>query len=305
MAKFIKQVSAANGSVLAAAGDCCCPGRCDPGTCLYEGDFDATAASWPDAGHPPNDPFNCFDMPDVPRLIRQGCGPCAPAQWIAGNQCPWFRSRVIGLHFVVVNGLLVPQVTWGEECANIYSKTLTCFYDLSGPWKCCGPNAFIRRATCAARFFPPESETNPDFGSACTGRPLLPGPAQITLHNVDSTRNEVQTISKFPAGSGSVLVGQYRLTFNGQQTSDLNSTDNAATVQAALEGLSTIGSGNVLVSGGPLATGSLTVRFAGSLAPGCRPIITITNGTIPLTCIPPNFCVAGVMRTQKGIHPCE
>jgi hypothetical protein len=49
--------------------------------------------------------------------------------------------------------------------------------------------------------------------------------------------------------SGTSTGGTFTLTFNGQTTATIAYNANAATVQSALEALSTIGSGNVLVSG--------------------------------------------------------
>jgi autotransporter-associated beta strand protein len=54
--------------------------------------------------------------------------------------------------------------------------------------------------------------------------------------------NDVQTIDIFGLG------GTFRLTFNGQTTADLPAAINAADLTTALEGLSTIGAGNVSVT---------------------------------------------------------
>jgi hypothetical protein len=66
--------------------------------------------------------------------------------------------------------------------------------------------------------------------------------------------------------SGS-LGGTYTLTFNGQTTTALAFNASAATVQAALVALSSVGTGNVVVSGTTptVAGGALQVNFAGSL----------------------------------------
>lgn len=66
-----------------------------------------------------------------------------------------------------------------------------------------------------------------------------------------------------PVASGNVEAGTYDLTFDGQTASGLNYNDSAATIQTALEGLSSIGSGNVTVSA--TANGN-TVEFQGALA---------------------------------------
>ena len=66
----------------------------------------------------------------------------------------------------------------------------------------------------------------------------------------------------------------YTLSFGGQTTGTLRSIDDAATVQAALVALSTIGVGNVLVSSTPSVTGQVfTVTFRGTLAGVNQPLL--------------------------------
>jgi len=74
----------------------------------------------------------------------------------------------------------------------------------------------------------------------------------------DST-DEVQTVTE--GGSG---LTSFTLTFSGQTTASLDDQATAAEVQAALEALSNIGEGNVLVTGSP--GGVYTVTFRGALA---------------------------------------
>lgn len=76
-------------------------------------------------------------------------------------------------------------------------------------------------------------------------------------------RAEVQTITVDATG------GTFTVTYSGQTTAALAFDITAANLQAALEGLSTIGSGNVTVTGGPGDAGGNTpysVTFAGALA---------------------------------------
>lgn len=75
------------------------------------------------------------------------------------------------------------------------------------------------------------------------------------------TSEEAQTLTE--GGSG---LTSFTITFSGQTTASLDDDATAAQVQAALEDLSTIGEGNVEVTGGPLATGPFTVKFVGDLA---------------------------------------
>jgi len=83
--------------------------------------------------------------------------------------------------------------------------------------------------------------------------------------------------------------GSWDLTVDDGTTSEtavLNATDDAATVQAAVEALSHVGAGNVAVSGGPGDDGG-TTPYSVSIDPGdiaATPTITVAdNGGTPLT----------------------
>lgn len=71
--------------------------------------------------------------------------------------------------------------------------------------------------------------------------------------------SEVQTVTE--GGSG---LTSFTLTFSGQTTASLDDQATAADVQEALEALSNIGAGNVVVTGSP--GGVYTVTFTGDLA---------------------------------------
>lgn len=73
------------------------------------------------------------------------------------------------------------------------------------------------------------------------------------------TSEEVQTVTE--GGSG---LTSFTLTYSGQTTVSIAAAASAATVQAALEGLSNIDPGDVAVTGS--AGGPYTVTFAGRLA---------------------------------------
>ena len=77
----------------------------------------------------------------------------------------------------------------------------------------------------------------------------------------NGTTEEVQTLTE--GGSG---LTSFTITFDGQTTESLDDDATAAQVQAALEALSSVGDGNVEVTGGPLGTGPFTVKFVGDLA---------------------------------------
>src|SRR5262249_17790613 len=90
--------------------------------------------------------------------------------------------------------------------------------------------------------------------------------------------NEVQAVTV----TGSGLSGTFQLTFAGQLTAVIDVlADTAATVQAKLEALPTIGAGNVLVSGSTRATGgTYFITFTGPLASTSVPQVGIVNDTI-------------------------
>jgi hypothetical protein len=75
-------------------------------------------------------------------------------------------------------------------------------------------------------------------------------------------------------------AGQFTLSFEGQTTPDLPFNAPTASVQAALEALSTIGSGNVSVSQSPT---HYLVTFTGALANTDVEALSAASGTTPLT----------------------
>lgn len=104
--------------------------------------------------------------------------------------------------------------------------------------------------------------------------------------------SEEQTLSITGAPTG----GTFTLTFSGQTTSPLAYNAAAAQVQAALESLSSVGSGNVLGGGGALPGTPVTLTFRGDLANQPQPLIVVsaslTGGTSP---------AADVSQTAAGV----
>lgn len=98
---------------------------------------------------------------------------------------------------------------------------------------------------------------------------------------VQTEHDEVQSITI----TGSPTGGTFTLTFGGQTTSALNWNATAGQVQTALQALSSIGSGNALVSGGPGPGTPFQVDFTGALAYASQSLITrassLTGGTSP------------------------
>ena len=73
---------------------------------------------------------------------------------------------------------------------------------------------------------------------------------------------------QFTLQASTATAGTYTLTWQGQTTSAINYNANAATVQSALEALSTVGAGNVTVSGTlTTASSGFSVRFTGAALP--------------------------------------
>src|SRR5262249_13187164 len=72
-----------------------------------------------------------------------------------------------------------------------------------------------------------------------------PAVTPVTVLDGQLTGNEVQSINFF----GNVIQGYYTLNFNGVVTTPIAYNATAAQVQAALEALGTIGTGNVVVTG--------------------------------------------------------
>lgn len=93
--------------------------------------------------------------------------------------------------------------------------------------------------------------------------------------------NEVQTLTV----TGTPTSGTFKLAFRGVATANIQYNASSAAVQAALELISTIGSGNVAAAGGPLPT-AVTLTFQNNLAGQNVALITptdvtLTGGTTP------------------------
>ena len=124
--------------------------------------------------------------------------------------------------------------------------------------------------------------------------------------------NEVQTATI----TGSPTGGTFTLTFGGQTTAATAYNATAATVQANLEALSTIGSGNVSVSGS--AGGPYTVTFqndlgytnvaamtasGASLTGGSSPSVTIATSTAGSAGTPGTFTQYASTATDGSQTP--
>jgi hypothetical protein len=97
-----------------------------------------------------------------------------------------------------------------------------------------------------------------------------------------SPTNEVQTLTV----TGTPTGGTFRLSFRSVSTAAIAFNATSAAVQAALEAISTVGSGNVLCAGGPLPASPITITFQGVLAGQNQPLISVnspafTGGSTP------------------------
>lgn len=147
--------------------------------------------------------------------------------------------------------------------------------------------------------------------SGATSIVIPAGSTQATATRVtDSSAVQTITITGAPTG------GTFPLTFAGQTTSGLAFNATTAVVQTALQGLSSIGSGNATVGG---SAGNYVVTFAGTLAETAVAAITssgasLTGGTSPgvtvsvtatdtITGVLSGGLIGGAITTSFGVIP--
>jgi hypothetical protein len=96
--------------------------------------------------------------------------------------------------------------------------------------------------------------------------------AEVVTFAPVTGQNDVQTVSE-----GAATSGTFKLTVLGQQTAGIAFGATAAAIQAALVALSTVGSGQVVCSGGPLPTTPVVCTFQGTLAKTVVPTMSVDN----------------------------
>lgn len=97
---------------------------------------------------------------------------------------------------------------------------------------------------------------------------------RCTTCSAGISQNEKQAIDVKASG------GTFTLTFNAQTTSALAWNIDAAALQTALEGLSSIGVGNVTAIGGPGGTTPFTIEFIGVKAKTEQTLITANSALL-------------------------
>lgn len=107
----------------------------------------------------------------------------------------------------------------------------------------------------------------------------------LLVPETGASQNDVQTLTI----TGTPTGGTFTLSFNGYTTAAIAYNATAAAVQAALELLPNIGSGNVTCTGGALPGTGVTITFGGLLANEPQPVITttdsLTGGSSPASAI--------------------
>jgi hypothetical protein len=129
-----------------------------------------------------------------------------------------------------------------------------------------------------------------------------------------SSVNEVQTLTI----TGTPTGGTFRLSFKSVSTAAIAFNASAAAVQAALEAISTVGTGNVVATGGPLPATAVVLTFQGQLAGTNVPLITVntpafTGGTTPTATVAETTPGSGLYDplgswfplggTKNGVNP--
>jgi hypothetical protein len=114
---------------------------------------------------------------------------------------------------------------------------------------------------------------------------------QVLAQIAAAAASSVQTLSITGTAPTS---GQFVISFNGQLTSAIPYNATTAQVQAALQALPNVGSGNVTCTGGPLPGTAVVCTFAGTLANLPEPLMTTQSSTL-------NTGTAAIAMTTAGV----
>jgi len=95
------------------------------------------------------------------------------------------------------------------------------------------------------------------------------------IHSGAAGTSEVQTLTI----TGSPGAGTFGLSYEGEETAALAYNASAATVQTALEGLTTVGTGNVVCTGGDLPGTAVVMTFQNALGGTDLNMVAVIGGT--------------------------
>ena len=130
-----------------------------------------------------------------------------------------------------------------------------------------------------------------------------PFPTEINdiVRTATTSTDEVQSL----AISGTPTGGTFTLTFKGYTTAPIAYNAAASDVQSALELLSTVGSGGVTCTGGPLPGAPVVITFANQLGGQSVPLIVadgagLTGGTTPAAAVTRTTAGFGQWDAQSG-----
>lgn len=153
------------------------------------------------------------------------------------------------------------------------------------------PNQILPDGTAVGAYLKRETEVERNEGRQPTPNPAATGVisgGEVTLSGLEEGKQYelVGFVDEIQEVKVDATAGQQKTTFEGQQTSNVAYNASATVYREALEALSTVGAGNVEVTGGPGNSGGTTpykVKFIGSLAGKNVGAMTVANGTTPLS----------------------
>jgi hypothetical protein len=128
----------------------------------------------------------------------------------------------------------------------------------------------------------------------------FPSKLSDIIRMVSTAQDEVQSL----AIAGTPTGGTFILAFKGYTTSPIVYNASAATVQAALEVLSSIGTGGVVCTGGALPGAAVTITFANQQSGSSQPLISaissLTGGTTPTVAVTRTTAGFGIYEATGG-----
>lgn len=151
--------------------------------------------------------------------------------------------------------------------------------------------AYLDRLTAELQLLAPRPILAQDF--AVLARRVSGVYRALAIDGYNPGLNETQTVTVTSATGGT-----FTLTFEGQTTAAIAYNATAATVQAALEALSNIAPGDIVVTGGPLSTSAVTVEFTGALKSSDRTQMTANGAALTGA-----GAAVSIATTRQGVAP--